>query len=135
MKVKTVAVSDGIMLYAADLRCGGVHDRVFVSLQQAEPPESLWWLSVHGIYREHHGAGAGLRLLPDDEETSAAPPSAVGVLLHPKYHLPVSCFAYAGSAADPGTWKLPYRRADGSIDVKRLPKAIQAVLSNYRPVT
>jgi hypothetical protein len=28
----------------------------------------------------------------------------------------------------------PYRLLDGSIDTKRLPKAIQAILSNYRDV-
>jgi hypothetical protein len=33
--------------------------------------------------------------------------------------------------ADPHTWHLPYLEADGTIDHSRLPKAIQAVLSNY----
>jgi hypothetical protein len=53
-------------------------------------------------------------------------------LLHPKYCLPAQCFAYIGDANRPATWKLPYLREDGSIDVKRLPKAIQSILSNYR---
>jgi hypothetical protein len=44
----------------------------------------------------------------------------------------VTCFAYVSNASKPSTWKLPYRNADGSIDVKRLPNAIQAILSNYR---
>jgi hypothetical protein len=35
-------------------------------------------------------------------------------------------------ANDPSTWKLPHIHADGTIDEKRLPKAIQALLSNYR---
>jgi hypothetical protein len=52
--------------------------------------------------------------------------------VHPKYHLPAHCFAYVGSAADPRTWKLPYLLADGSPDTKRLPKAAQAILSDYR---
>ena len=34
----------------------------------------------------------------------------------------------------PATWKLPYRLADGSIDLRRLPKAVQAILSNYRGI-
>ncbi len=50
------------------------------------------------------------------------------------YQLPASCFAYVGDPAHPGTWKLPYRLIDGSIDERRLPKAIQAILSNYRGV-
>jgi hypothetical protein len=54
------------------------------------------------------------------------------VLLHPKYHLPAGCFAHIGDAADPRTWHLPYLLADGAPDMARLPKAIQAILSNYR---
>jgi hypothetical protein len=46
--------------------------------------------------------------------------------------LPASCFAYVGDPNDFRTWKLPYRLADGSVDTKRLPKAIAAILSNYR---
>lgn len=54
------------------------------------------------------------------------------VLVHPKYRLPAQCFAYVGSAEDPKTWHLPYLVADGTPDLARLPKAIQAILSNYR---
>ena len=32
------------------------------------------------------------------------------------------------------SWRLPYLLADGSVDAKRLPKAIQAILSNFRGV-
>jgi hypothetical protein len=133
-KVKCIGVSDGMMLYAADVEHGGLHDRVFVSLEDTEPPEALWWLSVHGIYRPRQECqDAALHLLPEiaqEQMVEAAPVS--GVLLHPKYNIPAHCFAYVGQADDPTTWKLPYRLADGSIDLKRLPKAIQAILSNYR---
>jgi hypothetical protein len=40
--------------------------------------------------------------------------------------------AYVGHPSDPKTWKLPFCLEDGSIDAKRLPKAIQAILTNYR---
>jgi hypothetical protein len=53
-------------------------------------------------------------------------------LLQPKYHLPESAFAYVGDAEQPATWKLPYRHADGSIDRRRLPLAIEAALGTYR---
>jgi len=52
-------------------------------------------------------------------------------LLHRKYRFPSQCFAI-GDVSRPATWKLLYIKEDGSIDVKRLPKAIQAILSNYR---
>lgn len=40
--------------------------------------------------------------------------------------LPKSAFAYTPSD-DPSTWKLPYRKADGSIDEGRLPAAVAAL--------
>lgn len=133
-KVRCLAVSDGCMLYAADIAHGGLHDRVFISLDAQPPPEMLWWLSVHGIYRPRGDAqDAVLRLLPETP-IQIVPPTdqTTGDLLHHKYKLAARCFAYVGNASDPKTWKLPYLLADGHPDVSRLPKAIQAVISNYR---
>jgi hypothetical protein len=133
-RVRCVSVSDGFMLYAADIKHGGLQDRVFASLETAEPQETLWWLSVHGIYRPREDVqDAALRLLPEialEESVDAA--SGDEALLHPKYGIPAHCFGYVGDASNPRTWKLPYCLADGRIDTKRLPKAIQAILSNYR---
>jgi hypothetical protein len=133
-KVKCIGVSDGVMLYAADVEHGGLQDRVFASLKDREPQKTLWWLSVHGIYRSRKDAeDAALRVLPELARIDTTEVETPGeALLHPKYELPARCFAYVGNACDPGTWKLPYRLADGRIDAKRLPKAIQAILSNYR---
>jgi hypothetical protein len=132
-KVKCVAISDGNMLYAADVEHGGTQDRAFISLDCDQPPETLWWLSVHGIYRpcadsEH----ARPRLLPDPPPEAPVPEACQPDLLHPKYHIPAHCFAYVGHAGEPSTWKLPYLCSDGGVDSKRLPKAIQSILSNYR---
>lgn len=134
--VNRVAVSDGYMLYAADIEHGGLQDRIFVSLQSEHPPEDLWWLSVHGIYRPcERSDGAKPEILPKvpDDGPSAAPVIS-NQLLHPKYKVPARCFAYVGNADNPSTWKLPYLILDGSPDVRRLPKAIQSILSNYRGV-
>ena len=93
----------------------------------------LWWLSVDGIYRPREDSGeACSRLLPTITDDAPASPSMAADLVHPKYKLPVTCFAYVGSAAEPKTWRLPYLLADGTPDLARLPKAIQAILSNYR---
>ncbi len=134
-RVRTIAISDGVMLYAADVQHGALTDRVFVALDQAKPCESLWWISMHGIYRSPpSGNGAVLRLLPETaaiaESTATGPASEM--LLDPRHRLPARCFAYVADASDPHTWKLPYCSRDGTIDAKRLPKAIQAILSNYR---
>ncbi len=133
-KVHCIGVSDGLMLYAADVLPGGLRDRAFVALDSDEPPESLWWLSPDGIYRPREDAAdAALRLLPEaPADAVGGQPPAAGELLHPKYHLPAGCFAFVGDANDPHTWKLPYLLADGSIDAKRLPKAVQSILTNYR---
>jgi hypothetical protein len=135
-KVKSIAVSDGVMLYAADIACGGLRDRVFVALDKAEPPADLWWLSVQGIWREAQALDrARLRLLPEEPiegVATIAMDNNSDVLLHPKYRLPAHCFAYAGDYAKPHSWKLPYLLADGTVDAKRLPKAVQCILSNYR---
>lgn len=131
-KVRSIAVSDGVMLYARDSLAGGYRDRAFVRLDEQRQPDDLWWLSVDGIYRPRpDDDGARLRLLPAADCASTVDDPA-DLLVHPKYRLPASCFAYVGSAADPRTWHLPYLLSDGRPDQARLPKAIQAILSNYR---
>jgi hypothetical protein len=144
-RVRCVAASDGAVMYARDLIPGGHRDRLFVRLDQPEAPLDLWWLSADGIYRPREfGPGDGPRLLPESE--GSAPPSGASAgimstaraefvlpeLLHPKYLLPARCFAYVGDANDSKTWHLPYLKSDGTPDASRLPKAIQAILSNYR---
>lgn len=119
--VDKIAVSDGCILEAYDLDGPRLELRVRTHLSEPEPPESLWWLSTRGIYRT-------------PEVARAAPPSLVGddSLLHPKYQLPARCFAHVGDPQRTSTWKLPYLEADGTVDSKRLPKAIQCVLRDYR---
>jgi hypothetical protein len=131
-KVGAVAVSDGRMLYAADIVHGGLRDRLFVTLEATEAPLDLWWLSVHGIYRPCGSPSTQLPLTRAATETEGPVPTGDGELLQPKYHLPARCFGYVGAANLPSTWKLPYLLADGTPDQKRLPKAIQSILSNYR---
>jgi len=128
-----VAISDGVMLYAANLKHGGLEDRIFVSLSNPIPPLDLWWLSVHGIYRPCSIARNSKTSLLSQEVTPANSQDELNQeLLHPKYKLPASCFAYVPNPTQPGVWKLPYRLIDGNIDEKRLPKAIQCIISNYR---
>ena len=133
-KVNCIAVSDGVMFYAVNIEGGGLHDRVFVSLESTEPHNDLWWLSEHGVYRPRIGPqDEPLTLLETAPATKAISTQEDSTaLLHPKYCLPAQCFAYVGDASRPTTWKLPYLLEDGNIDVRRLPKAIQAILSNYR---
>jgi len=130
--ISCVAISDGVMLYAANVKAGGLVDRVLLSLNVSEVPQDLWWLSVHGIYRPCPQRSSALQLLPQELPATALSNDGTEHLLHPKYQLPAYGFAYVGNPSQPSTWKLPYRLADGQIDERRLPKAIQAILSNYR---
>lgn len=133
-RVRSVAVSDGALLYAADVVNGGLRPRLMCDLQHIEPQESLWWLSVHGIYRPRPDFAVDLdpATTRQDFTSGAGGVDGEASLLHPKYRLPWTCFAYAGDPSDPHTWHLPYRGADGGIDLRRLPKAIQSILTNYR---
>jgi hypothetical protein len=132
-KVGAIAVSDGHMLYAADVGEAGLHDRAFVALDSPAPHVDLWWISMDGIYRPREDLAGGPGLLPMHAAASASQIGpADGDLLDSKYRLPARCFAYVGDPAHPSSWHLPYRLADGSVDHARLPKAIEAILSNYR---
>jgi len=132
-RVSRIAVSDGVMLYAADIEHGVPHDRLFVRLDHEQPPLALWWLSVHGVYRPREGT-EDLSLVEESapDVLTTQPLEGASELLHPKYKLPARCFGYVGNAADPHTWKLPHLDASGAVDQRRLPKAIQAIISNYR---
>jgi len=137
-KVRSIAISDGVMLYAADIESGELRNRVHVSLVEKEFPDSLWWLSEDGIYRpcpKNHEIYLPLFDKEQDIDIVVEDQSSQNILLHPKYKLPPECFAYVGNFSKTSTWKLPYRKADGSIDTKRLPKAVQCIVSNYRGAT
>jgi hypothetical protein len=122
------------MLYAADIEDDGLRDRVLVYLGSSEPQTELRWLGVQGLSRSRMEVqGAALRLLPEMASSSASHTSPRGsVISHPRYGLPARCFAYVGHPEHPDSWKLPYLLADGKADAKRLPKAIQSIVSNYR---
>jgi hypothetical protein len=86
-KVVSVAVSDSIVLYAADIRNGGLHPRVSCRLAHPEPQQALWWLSVHGIYRDPPALSPELAdISPPSPSTVIAvgdsAPSGAPALLH-----------------------------------------------------
>ncbi len=122
LKVDRIAVSDGCVFESYDLAPGGLRPRAIAHLADPTPPENLWWLSTRGIYRTP----------PATSEPVTNGDLAGDALLHPKYHLPARCFAHVGDPSRPATWKLPYLLVDGSVDAKRLPKAIGAVIRDYR---
>lgn len=124
-KIRTIAVTDGHMFYAADIEYGGLKERLYVSLSSKVFPEDLWWISTNGIYRNRENYISQLT------KTDSIPLSP-NDLLHPKYKIPARCFGYVEDATNPKTWKLPYLNCDGSVDTKRLSGAIRCIVSNYR---
>jgi hypothetical protein len=124
--VQTVAVSDGDMLYSADITTAGLRHRLLVDLSAQDPHHDLWWLSNDGIYR-----------VPPVSPAIAWPSNQVVLtdpetILDPRHHLPAACFAFVGDTGRPVTWHLPYRSLDGTPDPHHLPGAINAILGNYR---
>ncbi|MGD0237943.1 MAG: hypothetical protein ABSC55_25840, partial [Syntrophorhabdales bacterium] len=75
-KVKAVAVSDGVMLYAANIAEGGLQDRVFVSLSAGEPPlaESLMGFLRNGEI-DHFDDARSLGTTPSLIETMSFKPA------------------------------------------------------------
>jgi hypothetical protein len=128
-KVSRIAASDGRFVYAADIEQGTLKDRALLDLDQSSTPSSLWWLSVHGVYRR---CEEPVTWPAPEKAPAAVAMTPASVPLHPKCKLPAVCFAYVVDANNPRTWKLPYRTAEGTTHERRLPKAIQALLSNYR---
>jgi hypothetical protein len=119
LKVDKVVVSDGCVFEAYDLLPEGRRrPRAVAHLALGAAPDELWWLSTRGIYRTPPGVVVDWP--PDDGPR------------HPKYGLPARCFAFVGDPNRPATWKLPYLLIDGTVDGKRLPKAIGAVIRDYR---
>jgi len=131
LRMGLVAVSDGAHLLAADLVPGGRRPRAEADVSIGEVDQNLWWLSPDGVYRNPVPLPHPAACTPASSQEPGESSDALG-LLHPKYQLPVTCFAYVGSVTHPSTWHLPYLDAQGEIDHSRLPKAIQAVLTNYR---
>ncbi|MDE2467148.1 MAG: hypothetical protein KGO02_26060, partial [Alphaproteobacteria bacterium] len=107
--IKSVAASDGRFLYTADIIGGGLVDRLLVDLAAPEPPLGLWWVSMHGIYRPCEAPAICVPITSDEPSGARSATSSETNLLHPKYKLPVECFAYVPDASQPKTWKLPYR--------------------------
>ncbi|HDL84865.1 MAG TPA: hypothetical protein ENH11_00760 [Candidatus Acetothermia bacterium] len=136
-RVRTIAVSDGTLFYAADIVNGGLEHRARLSLDADAYLPDAWWLSVDGIYRQVTRLGELAAPAGDSEQPSGGnydpvPADSSDILLHAKYKVPAECFAYVGDALKPTTWKLPYRNRDGTVDEAHLPGAIRAIVTNYR---
>jgi hypothetical protein len=135
--VACVAISDGHIFHAVDLGHGVPRDRLFCDLSQEGPPGDLWWIGPDGITEPRAVTETcRFRILAraPDRPSAELEAGVEEVRLHPRYQVPATCFAYVGSVDDPSTWHLPYLLADGTVDSARLPKAIGAVLKNYRGV-
>lgn len=133
-RVATIAVSDGNIFQAVDIKNGGLANRLRIELSSSTASPELYWVSVDGIYRpvEHLSApelitnqGTTVILKADNYDESEE-------ILHSKYKVPARCFGYVGNPLKQSTWKLPCRLNNGRPDEGRLPGAIRAVLTNYR---
>jgi len=131
LRLGMAAVSHGAHLLAADLAPGGRRTRGEADVSLEEVDQNLSWLSPDGCLSEPVPFPHPAACAPAPGQEPGESYDALG-LLHPKYQLRVTCFAYVGSVTHPSTWYFPYLDAKGEIDHSQLPKAIQAVLTDYR---
>jgi hypothetical protein len=111
--VRCVAVSDGIMLYARDHIPGAHRDRLFVRLDQPEPPCDLWWLArlpkaIQVIFADYRGA-----------HLSTVPESAIPGPCHPRPHRPQ-------------TGKTPRHRTGGCTVLRSAPRGARTTRPAHR---
>lgn len=137
-RVRTIAVSDGTLFFAADIVNGGLKERARLWLDRPPHSPNAWWVSVDGIYRDVENLAPATPVVIEEPK---APPADIPAdlplperRLHPKYGVPAECFAYVRDASNPRTWKLPYRLLSGAVDEHHLPGAIRSVVTNYRGV-
>lgn len=136
-RIKTIAVSDGVIFYAADIINGGLKPRARFKLDIPAFCLNSWWVSREGVDRDSKNLVSETFTqtgsVANREDSYTEDESAEPVLLHAKYNIPAICFAYAPDATNPNTWKLPCWEVYGKkVDEKRLPGAIRSVVSNYR---
>ncbi len=135
-RVTSIAVSDGSIFYAADIKNGGLEDRVKLHLDNENAPPNLFWISVNGILRPVEQLQSDDNLVLDKDALSKPITTYNAnkdpVIFHPKHKTPARCFAYVADPLKPATWRLPYRNIDGNVDNAHLPGAIRALVSNYR---
>lgn len=130
-KVSTIAISDGSKLYVLNVEGGSTTPRLFISLENEKPHPDLYYISVNGIDKKKN---IDIRFKDNKKENliKDIEKEINDALLNTQYKLPARCFAYIGDPNKPSTWKLPYLLEDGSVNVKRLPGAVQCVVTNFR---
>lgn len=83
-----------------------------------------------GISTQPHPVALPELISPVGVENDPIEKGSTG-LLHPKYQRPAQCFATVTDAVNPKTWKLHLFYPNGAIDMARLPKAIQTIVTDY----
>ena len=134
-RVTSIAVSDGILFYAVDIKNGGLIDRATLYLDSSTASKTLYWMSLDGIYRPIEKFDDEQQIIGKRITVAISESNNTNIdtkIIHPKYKVPASCFAYVGNPLKTSTWKLPCWLIDGGTDEKRLPGAIRVVLTNYR---
>lgn len=110
-----------LILASRDQSAEAINVHVQVPLDSPTPPDDLYYFTHYGLFRYPPEV---LRSIP----YSAAADEAL-YKRHHKVLLHYSCFAYVGDLRDKGTWMMPYRNPDGSVDTKRLGHAVNYLLS------
>ena len=130
-KISIIGICDGKKLYILNVEEGSTTPRIFISLDDEEPHEDLYYISKNGIDKKKI---ISINFSKDKKGGTINNQNSEinDELLNKQYKLPARCFAYIGDPNNPYTWKLPYLENNGTIHVKRLQSAIQSTVTNFR---
>ena len=128
-RVKHLFAFDGEVIALAIREGNNIDVILELKVDAQDPPDDLFFFTEYGLSK-----------VPNEPKYSFCFESCPLPNECKKHHgvaLHYTCFAYIGDLRDKGTWKLPYRNADMSVDTGRIDKAVNYLLSpgGYRGAT
>ena len=130
-KVNIIAISDGKYLLVFNVDEGSRDPRILIDLESDEPNCDLYYISVNGVDKKKN-TNVNWENIKNPKLIKNIEKEIDSELINKTYKLPSRCFAYVGDPNKPSTWKLPYLSLDGSVNIKRLPGAVECVVTNFR---
>ena len=128
-RVKCLFAFDGQVIALAIRQDKNIVVIVELKVDGQDPPDDLFFFTEYGLSKVPNQ--------PLYSFCSESCPSPNEYKTHHGASLHYTCFAYLGDLRDKATWKMPYRNADMSVDIRRIDKAVNYLLSpgGYRGAT
>lgn len=134
-RVQYIAAFDGVRLVLGERAGNEIRLKIELCIDEDEPHENLFFFSHYGLSKLPKDVMRALPISPN--EVAAVDMNLSEYKTHHGVKLHYSCFAYIGDLRAKSTWKMPYRNEDGSVDTRRIDKAVNYLFSpgGYRGAT